>query len=496
MTKHKNTVDIDTLLDNTLSDLTANEQIRIVQEAKKLLVAMKGESREFPVDAFPARFQAIIREFSSSFSFPPDYYGLGMLVCVATVTGNAFQVELKKNFFAWGQIYAAIIGKSGMGKTPTLDAALGPLYRIQDKYNKEWTERCHTWKNECLNIDSSGLKEEKPPQPHRQRLMINKATLEALMPVLQRNARGALFFREELAGFFKGMNQYRAGDDAESFLEMWGCPANLSIERVGEGKSIFMKHPCISVFGGVQPDIIQAMASEQQQSNGTVARFLFAYPDDLSKPHLNDLVPDARVYQEYDTLINWIDQLPNDFQPPANDFGNWEINRITIPFEPEARILLVQFINQLRDRQNETDDDTMVGILAKLETYSVRFCCILTIMEFVAGMKNDEEFAWKKDQVRGLKVTKQIVLNSIKLTMYFEWTARKVTARLESPVNKLPAKEKAWYLSLAMDIEYTRALLLDTSKAAGISTRQCEKLMGDPVYFRRLGRGNYERKVV
>jgi len=230
-------VDIDTLVDSALSDLTANEQIRIVQESKRLLLQMGKDSRAFSTVAFTPRFQAIIREFAKSFSLPADYYGLGMLVCVATVTGNAFQVELKKNFFAWGQIYAAIIGKSGMGKTPTLDAALGPLYRIQDKYNKEWTERCHTWKNECLNIDSSQLKEEKPPQPHRQRLMINKATLEALMPVLQKNARGALFFREELAGFFKGMNQYRAGDDAESFLEMWGCPANLSIERVGEAKA-------------------------------------------------------------------------------------------------------------------------------------------------------------------------------------------------------------------------------------------------------------------
>ncbi|MGM0806469.1 MAG: DUF3987 domain-containing protein [Bacillota bacterium] len=60
---------------------------------------------------------------------------------------------------------------------------------------------------------------EKPSEPQGQQLVTSDATWEALAEILENNPRGIMFHRDELSGWVKGMDQYRAkGADRQDLI--------------------------------------------------------------------------------------------------------------------------------------------------------------------------------------------------------------------------------------------------------------------------------------
>ena len=84
-------------------------------------------------------------------------------------------------------------------------------------------------------------------------------------------------FKDELAGWFKDMNKYRAGSDLEFWLSSWSGKS-VSLNRK-TAKSAFVEKPLIPVLGGIQPSILTSFYTDENKDNGFVDRMLLSFPE-------------------------------------------------------------------------------------------------------------------------------------------------------------------------------------------------------------------------
>lgn len=80
---------------------------------------------------------------------------------------------------------------------------------------------------------------------------------------------------DELAGLFKGQNQYRNGrdNDKESLLTAFDG-SGLKVDRAS-GMRISIPRTSLSITGTIQPDILREMMGDFSDANGQWVRFLW-----------------------------------------------------------------------------------------------------------------------------------------------------------------------------------------------------------------------------
>ena len=119
-------------------------------------------------------------------------------------------------------------------KSPAMNAALAPIYSIEDDLRKRWEEKIKTAEidDELFSLDTKGAKrkaqaaledgdregarkilaglvgdEEEPPCP---RIVVNDTTVEKLGELLNKNPRGLLLNPRRVGGVFDAAGKGRA----------------------------------------------------------------------------------------------------------------------------------------------------------------------------------------------------------------------------------------------------------------------------------------------
>ncbi len=143
------------------------------------------------------------------------------------------------------------------------------------------------WEGEAKDAHAKGyappLMPEKavaPDMPVRKRLTVRDATTEALLVALKGQKKGLLAVRDELAGWFGGMDRYTGGKggDRALWLEAYGGRP-YTLDRVKNGGEPFhIPNLAISVLGGIQPDRLESCLLKGDD-DGLSARFLYIYPN-------------------------------------------------------------------------------------------------------------------------------------------------------------------------------------------------------------------------
>src|SRR5262249_6873606 len=119
----------------------------------------------------------------------------------------------------------------------------------------------------------------KPKPPEQLQVFTSNVTVEALGDLLNENKRGLLLYRDELTGWAKSNNMYRAGrgDDKENFLSIWaGVP--FSVNR--RGRRVYVETPFLSVCGNLPPAVLGDLNDEHGREDGWIHRILFTWPDE------------------------------------------------------------------------------------------------------------------------------------------------------------------------------------------------------------------------
>jgi hypothetical protein len=200
------------------------------------------------------------------------------LVCVSGVVKLGTEVIASRaaDYRVPLNLYGALVARSGAKKSPLSRLLVSKpteeirvdLARAHSRAMEEWTEQ------------NRGVKpSERPDPPRAPYLSISDATAEALAQQLQvqeDRGLGLLLHRDELAGLFGNLNQYRSGrgSDSEQLLEAYDGSGFRSL-RVAAGNGGRAYSRChLSIWGTIQPAVLQALVADGDAS-GLWARYLF-----------------------------------------------------------------------------------------------------------------------------------------------------------------------------------------------------------------------------
>ncbi len=97
-----------------------------------------------------------------------DFIAISALCGLAAVIGNGVRIAPKKHDNNWKivpNLWGALVGQPSTLKTPTMQAALTPLYAFQEEWHKEWLKKKE--QQETKDILSELDKREKKKQAYK-----------------------------------------------------------------------------------------------------------------------------------------------------------------------------------------------------------------------------------------------------------------------------------------------------------------------------------------
>ena len=203
---------------------------------------------------------------------------MAFLVCISGVVklGTEIIASRAADYRVPLNLYGALVARSGAKKSPLSRLLVSkPTEAIRTDLARAHSRAMEEWAEQNKGVKSS----ERPDPPKAPYLSISDATAEALAQQLQvqeDRGLGLLLHRDELAGLFGNLNQYRSGrgSDSEQLLEAYDGSGfrSLRVAAIGGGRSYSRCH--LSIWGTIQPAVLQALVADGDAS-GLWARYLF-----------------------------------------------------------------------------------------------------------------------------------------------------------------------------------------------------------------------------
>lgn len=386
---------------------------RIEENKPKVEKPLPIENVSFPIEIFSKEIQYYILECHNKLDSNIDFMGCSLLWLISTCIGNSAEVEVKRGWIENAVLWIAVVGKAGVGKTPSIGNIIFPLSKLNFKEIKKYQEQ----KEKFDYVASLSKKEktelgvEEPPKPKKTQFLVNDITLEALVDLHQENDNAVGVFKDELAGWFKDMNKYRSGSDLEFWLSCWSGKS-VYLNRITRTGS-FIEKPFIPVLGGIQPSIFNQFATDENKDNGFLDRMLLSFPDAKVEEY-NDNEIDYSLIQWYsDTIVRFYQGVKTAMTKRNTD---GEIEPLRVRFSNEAKIEWKRIYNRITNEQNsDEENEYLKSMYPKQKSYIPRFALIIHYFESNFDETVDCRF-----------ISKESILKAEKLSDYFVMNAKKI----------------------------------------------------------------------
>lgn len=377
-----------------------------IQEQPKINI----EDLIFPIDIFPKDIQNYLIECNLKLDSSIEYMGCSLLWLISVCVGNSIDIEVKKGWIENLSLWISIVGKAGLGKTPSISNIVFPLIKINAKEIKKYIKESEKYEY-YINLSKKEKDEHSEViKPIKSQFIANDITLEALVDLHQESDNSVGVFKDELAGWLKDMNKYREGSDLEFWLSTWsGKSVNLNrLTRKGS----FVEKPFIPVLGGIQPSIFNTFYTDENKDNGFMDRMLLCYPD-LKIEHYNE-------NEISDDLLKWYKEIIISFYDTIKSIikrdEDADIIPLTAKFSSDAKKEWFRMFNEMTDIQNnEEENEYLKSMFPKQKSYIPRFACLIHVF-------ND----FFSDGGNSLLISKESILKAEKLSKYFVATAKKI----------------------------------------------------------------------
>ena len=399
---------------------------RIVKEPKEIKdkPVINKSDLIFPIDIFPDSIQNYIMQCNKTLDSSIDYMGCAFMWMSSVIIGNALEIQTKVGWKETVNIWISIVGKAGLGKTPSINNIIFPLMKHNNREVKNFIKQNEKYLH-YISLDKDERKlTEIIKKPAKTQFIVNDITLEALVDLHEESENAIGVFKDELAGWFKDMNKYRAGSDLEFWLSSWSGKA-VSLNRK-TAKSSFVEKPLIPVLGGIQPSILNIFYTEENKDNGFIDRMLLCYPDlSIERYNENEMNPDVLEWYS-SAIVKFFEGVKSELIKHNLDD---EIEPQTAMFSAEANEEWIRIFNEITDIQNSPDENEyMKSMLPKQKSYIPRFALIINTIEVFF---ND----------RGVvnKISKESILKAEKLSKYFIAMAKKIKVNTieKAEINKI-----------------------------------------------------------
>lgn len=343
---------------------------------------------------------------------PPDYVAAALIVALGSVIGTkcALKPKRRDDWIVTPNLYGGVIGDPSAKKTPAVNLAMRFLDRLEAKESELLLELAKIYEAEmaafeahqgavkaCMKKAASGKTDTlkmtsaiqdmqdlaEPEKPHPRRFKSNDATTEKLGDLLTHNQFGMLVFRDELIGLLSSWDKEGKEGDRAFYLEGWNGTGSFSIDRIARG-SLYIKNLCLSVFGGIQPDLLERYLggiANSLDNDGRIQRFqVLVYPNAVGWEWRDRYpVKGAReaVRDVFDRLASF-DPL-QDGASPADDF----VKLSHFCFDDEAQELFIEWSTELhRELIAKEQNPLMQQHFGKFEKL---FCALALILHLAEG---------------------------------------------------------------------------------------------------------------
>jgi len=387
---------------------------------------LMGTAKSFPLEILPKAIRLYVKEAAKAIGCPVEFIALPVLGSCASVIGNARVLRIKRRWKEPAIFWLLLVGEPSTKKSPALQEGIFPLVDLEMGYKDEHAERLEDYsekmrehRKEVRAARKAGETEPpEPPKPTQQRILINDTTTEALVTILSENWRGVLMARDELAGWVKGMDQYKQGgrgSDRQFWLSTWAA-AHSSVDRKGAEGVLYVSRPSISIVGGIQPDILPELGKDR--NDGFFDRILPAYPDISPQMWTEDDVS-AKAEGAYRTLIY---NLREEIVAPTDETDRPYSQEVG--FSTAARKLWAQSTDDLkRETIQPGFPKRLQGPWGKLEAYLARFALLMAMIRIADD--TDDKLLNKTEIVSVGDLERALVL-----VEYFKHHIRRVYTQL------------------------------------------------------------------
>lgn len=366
----------------------------------------------FPIDIFPANIQTYMLECHRTLNASIDYMGCSMLWLLSIIIGNSIKIQVKTGWIESANLWMAIVGRPGVGKTPNINNIIFPLQKANNSEIKTYIKRMDAYRAYMDLEKKEREAEEKLYKPIKTQFIASDITLEALVELHEENKNAVGVFKDELAGWLKDMNKYRAGSDLEFWLSSWSNKG-VALNRK-TSKSSFVESPIIPILGGIQPGVLNQFYTEENKDNGFIDRILTCYPD-VEVEMYNDNEMDAELLQEYeDFIINMYQEIKRNVVVYDNE---QQISSIIAVFTESAKREWMRIHDEITAMQNSSsENEYMKSMLPKQKSYIPRFALLINTLD---SMTSADAFPYDI-------ICKESVLKAERLSKYFINMAKKV----------------------------------------------------------------------
>ena len=342
----------------------------------------------------------------------PDYIAAALIVCLGSVIGARCAIKPKRrdDWIVTPNLFGGIVGDPSSKKSPALGTVTRFLDRLEarEAANLEKAQRIHLAEVAAFEAHQSAVKAsmkraasgkpdsdkmaaavadmkglQPPEEPHQRRFKSNDSTTEKLGDLLVSNPQGLLVYRDELIGLLASWEKEGREGDRAFYLEGWNGTGSFNVDRITRG-SLHIKNLCLSVFGGIQPELLErylAGMATSLDNDGRIQRFqVLVYPEPVAWEWRDRYpVKGAReaVRDLFDRLASF--DPVQDGAAPADEF----VKLPYFSFEDAAQDLFVQWSTKLHAVHLANEQNPLMqqhfGKFEKL------FCSIALILHLSEG---------------------------------------------------------------------------------------------------------------
>ena len=377
---------------------------RFVKEVVPI-VSEKIKSIEFPLEIFPDVVEKYILHCKERLMLNEDFMSGALLWMTSILIGNSLKIEAKKGWLESPILFIALVGRAGLGKTPSTKPIIAPVKKINQKKIEDYLNKYKEYERyiEATKKEQAGLVP--IDKPRKKQILAEDTTIEALINLHNESNKSIGVFKDELDGWFKDMNKYRDGSDKQKWLSIWSNES-IIVNRVSR-PDLYIASPFISVMGGIQPTILDEQFTTENIANGFIDRFLFCYPEKITFEQfsLTDLEENISEWWS-DSIIKISDSVAQFIKKDEND----NIIPFICKMSTDGFKTWIAIFNTYSTLQNSDDEiESNKSMIAKIKVYIPRFALIIHFLDCMFYSKD----------IRETYVSKETILKADLLAQYF-----------------------------------------------------------------------------
>jgi len=379
--------------ERSLVNFKANGNTKVLPELPESLPSLPSVS-PFDYSYLPEALRSYVKDIAERMQCPPDFAAVGAFVMMASIIGRRVGIRPMRHndWTVIPNLWGAVIGNSGIMKSPTLNEVLSPSKRLQAlAFDVFYSAKIEYEANAELvkiqkSLDRSNAKKAlresnsadaleilKPNEtgdpPILKRYITNNASYEALGELLIENPNGLLVEADELIGLLKQLDASGQEVARSFYLTAADGDKPYTFDRIMRGKGLHIPALCLSIIGGIQPGIlaeyVRQATSGGAGADGLLQRFgLMVYPDVNPKWEEVDRFPNKEARESVTRLAKKMDDLkPAEIGAEEDSYGGVPFLR----FDDAAQFLFSEWRCNLEQKLRSGEEHP--AIISHLSKY-------------------------------------------------------------------------------------------------------------------------------